>query len=92
MHIHRLLDARLPDGAIRPRHQHDAHDASFGDLALMIETIAAQDIDGDGKCDIAIWRPATSAVWYIYQSSNAQTRTANWGTTDDIPVSVFYRR
>ena len=50
------------------------------------------DYDGDGKCDIAIWRPATSAVWYIYQSSNAQTRTANWGTTDDIPVSVFYRR
>ena len=40
-HIHRLLDARLPEGAVRPRHQHEAHDASFGDLALMIETIAA---------------------------------------------------
>jgi hypothetical protein len=40
-HIHRLLDARLPEGAIRPRHQHEAHDASFADLALMIETIAA---------------------------------------------------
>jgi hypothetical protein len=40
-HIHRLLDTRLPEGAVRPRHQHEAHDASFGDLALMIETIAA---------------------------------------------------
>jgi hypothetical protein len=40
-HIHRLLDARLPEGAVRPRRQHAAHEASFGDLALMIETIAA---------------------------------------------------
>ncbi|WP_137125520.1 hemerythrin domain-containing protein [Roseomonas sp. HF4] len=40
-HIHRLLDARQPEGAIRPRHQHEAHDAAFADLALMIETIAA---------------------------------------------------
>lgn len=45
VHIHRLLDARLPEGAIRPRHQHEAHDASFGDLALMIETIAAAPIE-----------------------------------------------
>jgi hypothetical protein len=40
-HIHRLLDARLPEGAIRPRHQHESHDAAFADLTLMIETIAA---------------------------------------------------
>lgn len=40
-HIHRLLDTRLPEGAVRPRHQHEAHDAAFADLALMIETIAA---------------------------------------------------
>ena len=40
-HIHRLLDARLPEGAVRPRHQHDAHEASFADLSLLVETIAA---------------------------------------------------
>lgn len=41
VHIHRLLDARLPEGAVRPRHQHDAHEAAFSALALLVESIAA---------------------------------------------------
>ena len=50
------------------------------------------DYDGDGKCDIAVWRPGTFSVWYIVNSSTGTVRTEVWGTTGDIPVPAYYRR
>ena len=31
------------------------------------------DYDGDGKMDISIWRPSSTAYWYIYWSFNNYT-------------------
>jgi hypothetical protein len=38
----------------------------------------ANDYDGDGQTDLAVWRGATG-VWYIWQSTTNNHRTATWG-------------
>jgi len=49
------------------------------------------DYDGDGKADIALWRPSTGQ-WIIRQSSNGVTRTQEWGlgSLGDKPVQGDY--
>jgi hypothetical protein len=41
-----------------------------------------KDLDGDGKADILIWRPAVGEWWYI-RSSDGQTRALQFGTSAD---------
>jgi len=44
------------------------------------------DFDGDGKTDIAVWRPGDS-VWYIIPSSPPGTPYGvSWGLSGDVPV------
>ena len=45
------------------------------------------DYDGDGKTDLAIYRPS-SGMWYIRQSSTDYTTsvTYQWGLSEDVPV------
>jgi hypothetical protein len=49
------------------------------------------DYDGDGKTDIAVYRPATG-IWYVLLSStNSATYVAyQWGVSSDIPVPADY--
>ena len=47
------------------------------------------DYDGDGRTDIAIWRPATHE-WWIIDSSTWTVRSQLWGDPGDWPVPGDY--
>jgi hypothetical protein len=49
------------------------------------------DYDGDGKTDVAIYRPATS-IWYVLRSSTNLTSYVayQWRVSTDIPVPADY--
>lgn len=49
----------------------------------------ANDYDGDGIMDAAMFRP-TGGVWVIRQSSNNQLRMVRFGLTSDKPVPADY--
>ena len=52
-----------------------------------LEFITSGDFDGDGKVDIAIWRP-NSAVWYVLKSGTPGSYSATWwGMPNDIPIT-----
>jgi hypothetical protein len=47
------------------------------------------DYDGDGKTDVALYRPSTG-VWYIISSANGQVMSIQWGISTDVPVPADY--
>ncbi|PYM37852.1 MAG: hypothetical protein DME17_06520 [Candidatus Rokuibacteriota bacterium] len=44
------------------------------------------DFDGDGKTDVATFRPSTG-IWYILRSSDNSLQQVTWGTVGDQPLS-----
>jgi hypothetical protein len=55
--------------------------AAFGDV------VVPGNYDGDKKTDYAVYR---SGVWYIWQSSNGQVKTAQFGLAGDKPLAGDY--
>jgi hypothetical protein len=48
-----------------------------------------QDFDGDGKTDLAVFRPG-EGNWYILQSQNNLMKVVNFGLNGDLPVAEDY--
>jgi DNA-binding beta-propeller fold protein YncE len=47
------------------------------------------DYDGDGRVDLAVWRPE-KGIWYILRSSDGQIASQGWGAPGDRPVPADY--
>lgn len=66
---------------------------SFGSVTLNDATVQG-DYDGDGRTDVAVWRPAAggtneSSVFYVLRSGGGNVLFFPWGATNDYPVANY---
>jgi hypothetical protein len=63
----------------------------FGSTAIPPSLRTSADFDGDGRTDVAVWKPETgsSGVWWV-QRWNGTVTTFVWGLNGDLPLQMMY--
>jgi FG-GAP-like repeat len=58
-------------------------------FGLASDVAATEDFDGDGKTDVAVFRPSTGE-WYILRSGSGYLQVTPFGASGDIPQPADY--
>ena len=58
-------------------------------FGLAADTVVAADYTGDGRSDVAFWRPSTGQ-WFVLRSEDFSFYAFPFGSTSDIPVPADY--
>lgn len=57
-------------------------------FGLDSDTVVTEDFDGDGKSDVAVFRPA-DGNWYFSLSGTNTVKIVNYGVENDTPISTM---
>lgn len=78
-----------PNGRIAGAGKATVNGSSQAALIRYLGRNTVGDFDGDGRADIAVFRPSNGS-WYILRSSNNQMHGEQFGVSTDKPVSADY--